>query len=106
MKLVSIVVPVYNAEKYIRECIDSIINQKYQNIELILVNDGSTDNSYDIINGFNDNRIIIINQENQGVSTARNIGIEAAKGDYFCFVDADDLLETDFIYSMVLEISV
>ena len=104
MKLVSVVVPFYNAQKFIWECINSVLIQTYQNIELILVNDGSTDNSFEIITGINDNRLVIISQENQGVSTARNSGIEASKGDYLCFVDADDLLEADFIKNMVYEI--
>lgn len=90
--LVSIVVPVYNAEKYLDKCISALINQTLKNIEIILVNDGSTDNSLHICNKYklSDNRIIVIDKKNGGASSARNIGIKAAKGDYIMFADADD----------------
>lgn len=101
--LVSIVVPIYNAENYIERCINSIINQNYKNIEIILVNDGSTDNSLKICETFalNDKRIIIISQKNMGVSTARNIGINVAKGEYISFVDSDDTIEDNYIQELV-----
>lgn len=101
--LVSIVVPIYNAENYIERCINSIINQNYKNIEIILVNDGSTDNSLKICETFalNDKRIIIISQKNMGVSTARNAGINVAKGDYISFVDSDDTIENNYIQELV-----
>ncbi|MFC3679565.1 glycosyltransferase [Bacterioplanoides pacificum] len=90
--LVSIVVPVYNSERYLSECIESILNQNYANIELIIVNDGSTDNSLSIAEQFseNDSRIKILSQSNSGVSAARNLGISIAQGDYIGFVDSDD----------------
>src|SRR5690606_18531829 len=90
--LISIVVPVYNSEKYLPECIESILNQNYANIELIIVNDGSTDNSLSIAEKFseNDSRIKILSQRNSGVSAARNLGISIAQGDYIGFVDSDD----------------
>lgn len=93
--LVTIVVPVYNAEEYISRCIDSILKQSYHNIELLLINDGSTDDSENICRKYarEDNRIKIFSQPNSGVSSARNKGIDKALGDYIMFVDADDYIE-------------
>lgn len=90
----SIIVPVYNAEKYLSKCLDSLVNQTYTDIEIICVNDGSTDSSLPIMEKYaqKDNRIKIINQENQGVSVARNSGLKIITGDYFLFVDSDDFL--------------
>ena len=98
-KLVSIVVPMYNSEKYMSECIDSVLNQDYKNIELILVNDGSKDKTEKIAKDYakNDKRVIVINQENKGVSEARNNGIKHSKGEYITFIDSDDFIEKDFI---------
>lgn len=93
---VSFVIPVYNVEKYLCRCIDSIYAQglKEDEYEIILVNDGSTDNSYNILCHYatNNSNIVLINQDNQGVSSARNAGINRAKGDFICFVDSDDYL--------------
>lgn len=91
----SIIVPVYNVEKYLPKCLDSLVNQTYSNIEIICINDGSTYSSLKILEEYakKDNRIKIINQENQGVSVARNEGIDNAIGDYILFVDADDWIE-------------
>ena len=93
--MISVIVPVYNAEKYLKECIRSILNQTIQNLELILVNDGSTDGSGYICDEYinKDNRIKVIHKENGGVSSARNMGISEATGEYFTFVDSDDYLE-------------
>ena len=90
----SIVVPAYNVEKYITECLLSIINQSYHNLEIIVVNDGSTDNTYSIIKDFQkrDSRIILVNQINLGLSNARNNGASVAKGEWLYFVDSDDFL--------------
>jgi glycosyltransferase involved in cell wall biosynthesis len=95
--MVSIIVPVYNVEKYLGKCIDSIVNQTYKNIEVILINDGSTDNSGKICDQFaeNDPRIRVLHQSNSGVSHARNIGIGAANGHFIEFVDSDDCVEHD-----------
>lgn len=95
MYKISLIVPVYNTEKYIENCLDSLINQTYNNIEIICVNDGSTDNSLNILKDYEkkDNRIIVIDKKNEGVSVARNIGIEKATGDYFMVVDSDDTIE-------------
>jgi len=100
-KLISIVIPFYNAEKFIKETINSVLNQTYNNIEILLINDGSTDNSLNIVNSLKDDRIKIINKNNSGVSSARNLGLSLAKGDYILFLDADDVLENDFLEKMV-----
>lgn len=94
-ELISIVVPVYNVEKYLRRCLDSLINQTYKNIEIILVNDGSTDNSLEICKEYaqNDSRIKIISKKNEGLGMARNTGIDNASGQYICFFDSDDFVE-------------
>ena len=98
-KKCSIIIPVYNVEKYIEKCVKSISNQDYENIEIILVDDGSTDHSGLIIDKLKmeDHRIIVIHQDNQGVSSARNAGLSAASGDYVTFVDGDDWVDTDYI---------
>ena len=96
---VSVVVPIYNAEKYIESCIKSILDQTYKRIELILVNDGSTDNSLQICKEKQkeDNRIVVVTQANAGVTKARSEGLNRATGEWVCFVDADDSLPTDSI---------
>ena len=88
--LISIIVPVYNSEKYIKECLDSIVDQTYSNLEIIIINDGSIDKSLEIIKSYKDKRIILISKENGGVSSARNEGLKQATGDYVIFVDSDD----------------
>lgn len=97
--LVSIIIPVYNAATYLNACLDSVLAQSYSNIEVILVNDGSTDKSEEICNAFKqkDGRVKVIHLENQGVSHARNIGIEQSSGQYLCFIDSDDIVESDYI---------
>lgn len=100
--LVSIIVPVYNVEAYIEECLDSIVDQTYNNIEIIVVDDGSTDNSYQKIQLYlTDNRVQLIKQENKGLSGARNTGLRAATGKYILFVDSDDYIETTTIKEVV-----
>ena len=102
---VSVIIPVYNVEAYIEKCIMSIINQSYQNIEIIIVNDGSTDHSYDVVKKIKEEtkeeRILILEQPNSGVSIARNKGLEIATGEYIIFVDADDFLANDCIEYML-----
>ena len=95
MVKVSVIIPVYNVDKYLEECLDSIVNQTLRDIEIICINDGSTDNSLNILNEYakNDSRITVISQENQGQAVARNYGMNFIKGDYFCFMDADDMLD-------------
>ncbi len=101
--LVSIIVPVYNVAIYLQKCLYSIVNQTYENWECILVNDGSTDNSEDICRKFtnDDCRFKLISQENEGVSAARNRGIDTAKGEYISFVDGDDYIEPIFLETLV-----
>lgn len=102
----SIIVPVYNSEKYLETCISSILNQNYKNIELILIDDGSTDKSKQICMKFKklDSRIKFISTENRGVSSARNLGIENATGKYVAFVDSDDSVEENIYIEMLKSI--
>lgn len=106
MKLVSIVIPVYNCEKYLEECIKSLIRQTYSDIEMIFINDGSSDKSEDIILKYKkiDKRIIYKYINNAGVSNARNIGIELAKSEYIVFVDSDDIAEDNMVELMIQHI--
>lgn len=99
----SIIVPVYNVEKYLEKCIDSILNQDYKNFELILVNDGSTDRSLEICKRYlsADKRIKLINKPNGGLSSARNAGLDIACGQYIGFVDSDDWIEKDMYYTLL-----
>ncbi len=90
---ISIIVPIYNAEKYLKKCLDSLINQTKKELEFILVNDGSTDNSEKIINSYEDQRIKYFKNKNQGIGKTRNFGIEKASGKYLMFLDSDDFLD-------------
>jgi len=96
---VSVIVPVYNVEKFLKRCLDSLINQTLQNIEIICINDGSTDKSVEILEEYRkkDSRIIVINQKNQGLSVTRNNGIDIAKGEFISFVDSDDWIDFEFL---------
>ena len=99
-ELISIIVPVYNCEQYIKHCIKSILMQTYKKIEVLVINDGSTDRTESIIEEFNDDRIIYLKKQNTGVSDTRNLGIEAAKGKYILFVDSDDYLIENMVEKM------
>ena len=103
MELVSIIVPVYNVEKYVKKCIDSILNQTYQNIEILVIDDGSTDNSKIICDELanRDKRIRVFRKENGGLSSARNYGIKRAHGKYLMFIDSDDYISQNTITNMV-----
>lgn len=92
--LISVIIPIYNTSQYLGRCIDSLLNQKYKKIEVILVNDGSTDNSLDICKTYKeiDNRILIVDKANGGLASARNAGLDIAKGDFYGFVDSDDYI--------------
>ena len=96
---VSVIIPVYNAEKTIIRCVESICKQSYRNIEIILIDDGSSDKSYEICEklSYQDSRIRVYRQKNKGVSSARNNGINQAKGNYICFVDSDDWVDPDYV---------
>lgn len=98
---VSIIIPVYNGENYIWDCIRSIINQSYKNIEIIVINDGSTDNTAKVLGKCDDERIKIITTENNGVSAARNKGLDMVTGKFVCFVDADDSLQENAIEKLL-----
>lgn len=104
--LISVIVPIYNVEKYLNQCVDSIIGQTYQNIELILVDDGSPDNCGKICDEYAtiDNRVKVIHQDNGGVADARNAGILACRGDYILFVDSDDYWGTKCFLMKIVEI--
>lgn len=101
--LVSIVIPVFNVEKYLSRCLDSVRNQTYKNIEVIIIDDGSTDRSGEICDNYSilDNRFIVIHKQNSGVSISRNIGLNIVKGDYVCFIDSDDWVEHDLIETLL-----
>ncbi|MDY2607826.1 MAG: glycosyltransferase family 2 protein, partial [Lachnospiraceae bacterium] len=101
--LVSIIVPVYNVEKYLEECLDSILKQTYANIEVIVVDDGSTDNSYAICCKYHqlDSRIKLVQKKNGGLSSARNAGLDHMTGSYVAFVDSDDTIDQNMIEKMI-----
>ena len=101
--LISVIVPVYNVEEYIEKCLDSIINQTYKNLQIIIVDDGSPDNSGKICDEYakKDNRITVLHKENGGVSFARNIGLQNATGNWVTFVDSDDWIENDYIEQLL-----
>lgn len=104
MPLITVIVPIYNAENYLDKCICSIINQSYTNFELLLINDGSTDNSEAICNKYalNDKRIKVYDIENHGVGHARNVGIQQSKGEWLAFVDSDDYLgDSDYLSHLI-----
>ena len=102
----SIIIPVYNKEQYIQRCINSIITQTYTDFEVIIINDGSTDQSKDILNTISDSRFKIFSISNGGVSNARNTGLNYASGQYILFIDADDYIDKDYcesIHKSILE---
>lgn len=99
---VSIIVPIYNVEKYLSRCLESLVNQSFKDIEILAINDGSTDNSLNILNKYAamDSRIIVVDKKNEGLSQTRNLGIDKAKGEYITFVDSDDWIDKDYIKIM------
>lgn len=102
MDLISIVVPIYNVGKYLKRCIESVINQSYKNLQIILVDDGSTDGSGEICDTYaqNDSRIEVIHKKNGGLSEARNVGIDVAVGEYIAFIDSDDWIRSDYVEAL------
>lgn len=102
-KRISVIVPIYNSECYLPDCIDSILKQTFENMQIILVDDGSTDRSGKICDAYEkmDSRITVIHKNNGGVSTARNAGIKIANGDFICFVDSDDLIEKEYFQKLL-----
>lgn len=104
--MISVILNVYNGEKYINKCLDSIIKQTYKDLEIVVVNDGSTDKTLNILKKYKDKRIRVINQKNMGLSLSRNVGIENASGEYLYFVDVDDYLELDaleYLYNLIIK---
>lgn len=106
VKLVSIIIPVYNRASRIIECYNSLINQSYKNIEIIFVDDGSTDNTLNVLNSFLDDRVIVLSQKNSGPAAARRLGFMKSSGEYICFVDSDDTLSKKYVYKLVRSIEV
>lgn len=104
-KLISIIIPVYNVEKYLKKCVDSVVNQTYSNLQIILVDDGSKDTSPQICDEYanDDKRIEVIHQENKGLPGARNAGLKIAKGDYVAFIDSDDWVEPQMIEHLLYQ---
>jgi len=105
-ELITVIINVYNGEKYINKCLDSIINQTYKNLEILIINDGSTDDTLKICQSYKDKRIRIITTKNQGLSLSRNTGIDNAKGEYLYFIDVDDFIELDtieYLYKLLKE---
>ena len=101
--LISVIVPVYNCEMYLNQCVESIINQTYSNLEIVLVDDGSTDDSGKICDEYSekDHRVVVLHTVNGGAASARNKGLNVAKGEYITFVDSDDWIESDMYHSML-----
>ena len=104
MDLISIVVPVYNAEKYIGVCVDSVLEQTYTNFELLLINDGSKDNTLEVLKSYKDSRIKVYSFENQGAGKTRNKGIQLSNGKYITFIDADDYIDVNYLEILHKEI--
>lgn len=102
-KKVTVIVPIYNVENYLKKCLDSILRQTYNNLEIILINDGSTDGSKNIAEEYQekDQRVILLNKENGGLSDARNYGIERASGEYITFIDSDDEVTEDYVEYLI-----
>ena len=106
MPLVSIIVPVYNAQSHLSRCLESICGQEYKNLELIVINDGSKDKSLPVCEEFRkkDSRILLVDKANSGVSDTRNLGLKLAGGKYVQFVDSDDYIDPDFTQHLVLSL--
>src|SRR5574344_1567100 len=106
MLKISVIVPVYNTSKYLKKCLDSILSQKGQNFEIILINDGSTDNSEQIIKDYQNkfpDIIKLYTKKNGGLSDARNYGVQKANGKYFCFIDSDDYIDKNLFKELEKE---
>lgn len=106
MNKISVIIPIYNSEKGLRKCLDSVINQTYENLEIILINDGSKDRSRNICEEYKqkDNRIILINQENSGPAKTRNCGLKLATGEYIAFIDSDDYIDEKMFEKLIFRI--
>lgn len=97
-QLVSVIIPVYNAKLYVKRCLDSIVNQTYKNLQILIIDDGSFDGSSDICESYmTDKRVQVFHQKNSGASAARNFGLDRAEGEYILFVDADDYIDLNLL---------
>ena len=105
-KLLSVIIPVYNVREYLKKCLDSVINQTYTNLEIILIDDGSNDGSGDLCDAFlqKDDRIRVVHQSNQGLAVARNVGLDMANGEWIAFVDSDDWLDEN-MYEILINLA-
>lgn len=99
--MISIIVPVYNTEQYLTECVNALLNQTYENIEVLLIDDGSKEACAELCDSFTDKRVKVFHQKNAGVSAARNKGLDEASGEYICFVDSDDVVDKHFCQYMM-----
>ena len=101
--LISVIIPVYNSEKFLNRCVDSVLKQSYKELDIILIDDGSSDKSGEMCDQYAqmDKRVRVIHQKNRGVSAARNSGLDVAIGDYCTFVDSDDYIESEMYQSMI-----
>lgn len=99
--MVSVIIPVYNGERTIKRCVNSVLAQSYKDFELILVDDGSTDGTSILLDSFDDSRVVVAHKVNGGVSSARNHGLDIAKGEYISFIDADDVVEENYLYNLM-----
>lgn len=99
--VISVVIPCYNVAPFLRRCIDSVLNNTYRNLEVICINDGSTDETLEILNSYTDERMVVISQENKGLSPSRNVGIEKAQGEFVCFIDSDDWVHKRFFEHLI-----
>ena len=102
MKLVSIIVPVYNKCEEIKKCYDSLINQTYKNIEIIFVYDETTDNILDLLNSFLDDRVVMVSMKNRSLLDTRRVAVNKSHGEYICFVNSDDTIDGDYISKLVM----
>ena len=100
--LISVIIPVYNVKKYLKRCMKGVMNQTYKNLEIILVDDGSTDGSAELCDEFfkSDDRVVVFHKQNGGLSSARNYGVSTANGKYICFVDSDDTVDDDYVETL------
>ncbi len=101
--LVSIIVPIYNVRKYVYRCIDSLVKQTYKNLQIICIDDGSTDESFSIVSSISDDRIEVVSKKNGGLSSARNCGLKYVKGSFVLFVDSDDWVESDYVRRLLMQ---
>lgn len=99
--LISVIIPCYNVEKYIGRCIDSILNNTYRDLEVICINDGSSDSTLDILKKYEDSRVVVLSHENMGMSKTRNRGIDIASGEFICFIDSDDWIHKEYFERLI-----